>query len=121
LRHGGKAYRLGGDEFALLRPDRDGDASGVIERRVMDRLGGASSDHGTIGLSAGIATYPGNKVAHHELAAVADEALWAAKSQGENPIVVLSSWCGEGHAEGRQPVLEGFPTGRRRRRRPKAA
>ena len=85
LRHGGEGFRLGGDEFALLLPGV-GEAEGFeIASRVVERIAAVDYQPGKfVGVSAGIATFPGPAVERTEVVRLADDAFYSAKAAGKN-------------------------------------
>jgi diguanylate cyclase (GGDEF)-like protein len=87
LRRGGEAFRLGGDEFAIVLPDHDEDAAAGVAETVVARIRRLEWDFaGRVGVSAGVAAYPGSGVARSELYRVADSALYRAKGAGKNQV-----------------------------------
>ena len=87
LRHGGEGFRLGGDEFALLLPGVDAVVGFEIASRVVERISAVEFQPGlSLGVSAGIATYPAPAVERTELVRLADDALYAAKAAGKNML-----------------------------------
>lgn len=81
--------RLGGDEFAVIAPDHDQAGAAQIADRIqhavrLDRE--LSTLDATI--SAGIATYPAHGDSAETLARAADDALYRAKENGGDSIVI---------------------------------
>jgi diguanylate cyclase (GGDEF)-like protein len=94
------AARYGGEEFAVLLADCDGDEAVVVAQRLLDAVRGlafvhASSDtapHVTI--SIGIAAcVPDGTVPPEQLLRRADDALYRAKAQGRDRMVVALAPC----------------------------
>jgi diguanylate cyclase (GGDEF)-like protein len=85
LRRGGEAFRLGGDEFALILPAHDMPEALAVAETVLGRLAAHAYPHGRgITASAGVASYPGERLARAELVRAADHALYEAKSVGKD-------------------------------------
>jgi diguanylate cyclase (GGDEF)-like protein/PAS domain S-box-containing protein len=88
LREEDTLARIGGDEFALIAPTAEGrdNAAQIIGKiteaiaRVFDLPEGPVH----IGISGGIALYPGDGDTANTLVAAADRALYAAKESGRN-------------------------------------
>jgi len=87
--------RIGGDEFAaiLLQADRE-QARQVVDRlrRTIEglELGAADDRIQGVTLSAGIALFPDDGTESGRLLTAADTALYAAKRQGRNRVVLVS-------------------------------
>jgi diguanylate cyclase (GGDEF)-like protein len=90
LRGSDSVARLGGEEFAVLMVGTDpAMAAMVAERlraRVADHVFGATGD--TLTVSIGLASAPEDAKTPDLLFGMADQALYAAKAQGRNRIVV---------------------------------
>jgi diguanylate cyclase (GGDEF)-like protein len=87
LRQGGEAFRLGGDEFALLLPTLDEAAALAVARSVVKRIGEwGIGEHGSITVSAGVATFPQHGRERDALIRLADGALYWAKEHGKNQV-----------------------------------
>ena len=82
LRQDGEAFRIGGDEFALLLPGKTAREAMEVAEGVIGRVSA------TVGMSAGIVTYPDHGVERSELVRVADSALYLAKEHGKNRVRV---------------------------------
>ncbi len=98
LRAGDLLARYGGEEFAVILPGSDKGAAttlGEILRQNVESLeiehsGSTISKYVTISL--GVATtVPGGARDHHALASAADMALYRAKAEGRNRIIVSDS------------------------------
>ncbi len=83
LRDGDTLARLGGDEFAIILPGCPLDAAQRIVQRLCERMPQG------ITCSTGLASWDGSESAH-ELIARADAAVYAAKEQGRNRIIVAA-------------------------------
>jgi diguanylate cyclase (GGDEF)-like protein len=87
------ASRYGGDEFAVILPHAAESALDVAER-VRRRIAAATfagpdgSELGGVDVSVGVATFPGPHAAADDLIRAADEALYEAKANGKNRVVV---------------------------------
>jgi diguanylate cyclase (GGDEF)-like protein len=87
------ACRYGGEEFTLILPDSSLD---VTARRAEDLLAGVRSlrveysGHviGPVTMSLGVAAFPGHGGGGAEVLRAADKALYAAKGQGRDRVVV---------------------------------
>jgi diguanylate cyclase (GGDEF)-like protein/hemerythrin-like metal-binding protein/PAS domain S-box-containing protein len=86
--------RLGGDEFCLLLPRvKDGREAETVAARLVEVVREPISINGTdvqVGVSVGIALFPGHGSTGDALIAAADAALYAAKRGGRNRFVVAS-------------------------------
>jgi len=88
------ACRYGGEEFCLVLPQMDRGAA--RQRAEAIRTGAAQleikkEDGRTLGpvtLSLGVALFPENATSMASVLAAADEALYRAKSQGRNRVVM---------------------------------
>ncbi len=87
--------RYGGDEFAVLMPDSGDDSSAQIAERIREGIegsrprGGPWSDEVRVTVSIGVASFLATT--GEELLARADQALYLAKREGRNRVVVSSS------------------------------
>ncbi|MBI9050209.1 MAG: diguanylate cyclase [Anaerolineaceae bacterium] len=88
--------RYGGDEFALLLPETDIDQAYVVIERMRQIICEskliADDTELSISMSAGIATMHNQNISLDELLNRADEALYIAKANGKNRIMVDESY-----------------------------
>jgi diguanylate cyclase (GGDEF)-like protein len=88
--------RFGGEEFLLVLPDTDMDDAVKVAEKVRREIEGhdfAFADRqplGCISVSGGVAGFPKTARDSAGLVRAADEALYEAKSQGRNRVVVAS-------------------------------
>ncbi len=89
LRDSDVVARLGGEEFAALLPDTDLDGARAIAQTLVD-VQAALTDPvvGRITVSAGVSTLRGADDTAQRLLRRGDEALYEAKDQGRNRVVV---------------------------------
>jgi len=91
------AARYGGEEFAIILPTTDKNDAGIIAERIRSEIEATVclvKDTGTtlnITVSLGIASFPEDASAAEELINNADRALYRAKSQGKNKVVIFGS------------------------------
>lgn len=96
LRGGDIACRYGGEEFALILPEV---STGSLLRRAEQLREGIKhlsvpyqgTDQGTLTMSLGIAMFPTHGATGQRVLNAADAALYEAKSQGRDRVVVASS------------------------------
>jgi diguanylate cyclase (GGDEF)-like protein len=96
LRGGDIACRYGGEEFALILPEV---SPGNLLRRAEQLREGIKhlsvpyrgTDQGTLTMSLGIAMFPTHGATGQSVLNAADAALYEAKSQGRDRVVVASS------------------------------
>lgn len=96
LRGEDRLYRFGGEEFVVLSPGLDhGLAMALAERlRRLTAATLSTPDRVPVTISCGVATGPEDGVNFSELAAAADERLYAAKGDGRNRVRGQPSFAG---------------------------
>ncbi|WDP91782.1 MAG: GGDEF domain-containing protein [Desulfobacter sp.] len=85
--------RYGGEEFTLILPETGHEATCQTAQKICDRIRSHefSLDHrspGTVTISVGGAVYPDNGTTLDQLIKEADKALYTAKSQGRDRVVM---------------------------------
>lgn len=103
LRAGDLACRFGGEEFSLVLCEADVEGTLKCVRTICDAVRHLSVDYrgqtlGRITISAGIANYPAHFDTLEDLIHAADKALYIAKSNGRDCVVVY----GEGDTASKQ-------------------
>jgi diguanylate cyclase (GGDEF)-like protein len=89
LRSSDVVARLGGEEFVALLPDTDAEAAlGVAQSLLAHVSAHRHAQAGQVTVSVGLATLEGEADDAEALLRRADEALYAAKHQGRNRVVV---------------------------------
>jgi len=98
-------FRYGGEEFAVILPNTGEKGARYVAERIRSTTEEAVFEPGTIDLkltiSIGIETCP-EAPSIHDLIVVADQALYAAKRQGRNQVVLAD----ETHKEGRRELIQ---------------
>lgn len=80
--------RYGGEEFFVLMPETEGAGAADVADRVRDRLEAEKVPGGSVTLSFGVAEFPAHGDIGETLIAIADAALYQAKREGRNRVVV---------------------------------
>jgi diguanylate cyclase (GGDEF)-like protein len=80
--------RYGGEEFFVLMPETEGDGAADVADRVRARLAGDELAGGAITLSFGVAEFPAHGDTAEALIAVADAALYQAKREGRDRVLI---------------------------------
>jgi len=127
----GRAYRYGGEEFALLLPNFSTDEAVGLAERIRKDIEKATFSSKSLKLTAsfGVASVPGHAADGKAMLERADAALYRAKGQGRNRVLVFSDAALPGSRDAPDPeaphAAAGRPTrpegtGRQRRgRRPR--
>jgi len=88
--------RYGGEEFVVILPNTDAAGALVRAERLRSLVegtnfeGGSAQPMGRVTVSVGVSAYPLHAETKAELIAAADEALYAAKGQGRNQVVLCA-------------------------------
>jgi len=82
------AARYGGEEFFVLMPETEGARAADVADRVRERLAAEKLPGGTVTLSFGVAEFPAHGDVGETLIAIADAALYQAKREGRDRVVV---------------------------------
>ena len=89
LRQGGESFRLGGDEFALILAGASEESAARTARSIVDRIAAAEFEVvGSVTVSAGVAGADLARGDHGDLVRRADGALYTAKKEGKNAVLV---------------------------------
>jgi diguanylate cyclase (GGDEF)-like protein/putative nucleotidyltransferase with HDIG domain len=92
LREVDVACRVGGEEFGVIMPETDSDgAQMAAERLRLAAHEAAVPGVGTVKLSLGVAVFPDDAAGRDELVAQADQALYVAKHEGKDMVVLAGS------------------------------
>ena len=93
LRTTDTAYRYGGEEIAVIVRESNSAAAQVLAERLRSRIQATFSGPGETGVTAsiGIASMPADAATPQALVAAADAAMYLAKHQGRNRVVVASA------------------------------
>jgi diguanylate cyclase (GGDEF)-like protein len=89
--------RMGGEEFLIVMPDTDASGALVFAQRLLESIASADFSHVDqtgelrITASAGISAFPEHGDRIRSLLRKADEALYAAKNDGRNAVVVAKA------------------------------
>jgi diguanylate cyclase (GGDEF)-like protein len=90
------ACRYGGEEFVVILPGADAEAARARAERLrelVEQVGTAQAGRvfGPMTLSVGLAAFPGHGLSGRALLEAADRALYEAKQQGRNRVVVAAT------------------------------
>ncbi|OGL47622.1 MAG: hypothetical protein A2W05_04625 [Candidatus Schekmanbacteria bacterium RBG_16_38_10] len=88
--------RYGGDEFAIIFPETNKDDAAYIGRRLRQIIEDSGFEKeevlpcGSLTISIGLATFPDDAIEKNDLIEKADKALYQAKAEGRNQLVIYS-------------------------------
>ncbi len=91
------AARFGGEEFVVVLPDTGVERARMVADRILDEVGGelvpigSEPGHVRVTTSIGVAGLVTGKETPRELIDAADAALYAAKGQGRNQVVLADT------------------------------
>lgn len=96
-RQGDLAFRYGGEEFVVLLPGSNSRAACVVAERIRERIAGNTFQIQSgrpldfqLTVSLGVAAYPQDALTASDLLLAADNALYAAKTNGRDRVVLAS-------------------------------
>jgi diguanylate cyclase (GGDEF)-like protein len=97
-RAGDMACRYGGEEFALILAETDAAGARICMENVRREIKNLRLHHrgqalGAVTISAGIAVFPGHSETVEELVRAADLALYRAKSEGRDRVLVGAAFA----------------------------
>jgi len=99
--------RYGGEEFLIMLLEAPLATATIVAERIRARVASEPFEGGKVTMSIGIAEYPSHGDTPEELIASADAAMYKAKSQGRNRVVVASGGIPQ------EPVTEKKPRRRK--------
>jgi diguanylate cyclase (GGDEF)-like protein len=89
------AARYGGDEFIILLPEVRAEWAVEVAERIRQSVSAAASNGGrgrvAVTVSIGVAVYPDHGETPEAIIASADKALYHAKRNGRNRVVIAGS------------------------------
>jgi len=80
--------RYGGEEFFVLMPETEGSGAADVADRVRERLKNEKLPGGSVTLSFGVAEFPAHGDLGETVIAIADAALYQAKREGRDRVVL---------------------------------
>jgi len=80
--------RYGGEEFFVLMPETEGSGAADVADRVRERLKDEKLPGGSVTLSFGVAEFPAHGDLGETVIAIADAALYQAKREGRDRVVL---------------------------------
>lgn len=89
LRGADVAARFGGEEFSILLPQTTGEEALAIAERLRHNIEHTNFPHRPVTSSIGVASCSAELCASADLISAADKALYEAKSQGRNRVLVF--------------------------------
>jgi len=95
--------RYGGEEFLVMLLEAPLATAAIVGERIRARVASEPFDEGKVTVSIGIAEYPSHGDTPEELIASADAAMYKAKSQGRDRVVVASGGIPQEPAPEKKP------------------
>jgi diguanylate cyclase (GGDEF)-like protein len=97
--------RYGGEEFFVMMPETGGEGAADVADRVRERLAAERlPGGGTVTLSFGVAEFPAHGDVGETLIAIADAALYQAKREGRDRVVLAPGGAERRRRTSRSPV-----------------
>ena len=97
LRQTDVACRYGGEEFIILLPETSKERADYLAKDIRSLVeshsfkGEATQPGGRLTVSIGIASFPDDAIEEVELLRLADQALYKAKDEGRNKVILIDS------------------------------
>jgi len=84
--------RYGGEEFAIILPETDVEGARIVAEKIRQEMAASAQFLQPTTLSLGIASLRGNQLRSQTLVEEADRALYQAKNQGRDRVVIFEEW-----------------------------
>jgi len=101
--------RYGGEEFIAVLPDCEVDGAIATAGRIRERLAEGSFKGGAVTVSIGVAVFPADGDAATALVESADAALYRAKEEGRDRVILASEDAGAEPAPKKKPANKTTP------------
>ena len=83
--------RYGGEEFCVMLPETTLDGAGTLAERICEHVAATEFAGRKVTVSIGVASLPGNGDTSESVIAAADAALYQAKREGRNRVVLAET------------------------------
>jgi diguanylate cyclase (GGDEF)-like protein len=109
VRAGDLACRFGGEEFAFILSETDANGAQICVEKLREEVKRLILDHrgqklGSITMSAGVASFPFDARNGEDLIHAADEALYTAKKEGRDRVIIFQ---GDAKEQADEPIASG--------------